>query len=124
MHYFSLNYEIMNKMICYLTLLLPRLYGWSIIKAEQKEKKEYLTTHLELPTWLSGKEPACQCRRCKRPCSSPGLGRSPGGGNGNPLQYSCLKNSMDRGVWRATVHRVAKSQTHLSTHTCNIPLAI
>ena len=40
-----------------------------------------------------------------------GLGRSPGGGNGNPLQYSCLENSMDRGAWWATVHGVAKSQT-------------
>ena len=38
-----------------------------------------------------------------------GLGRSPGGGHGNPLQYSCLENPMDRGAWRATVHRVAKS---------------
>ena len=40
----------------------------------------------------------------------PGLGRSPGGGHGNPLQYSCLENPMDRGAWRATVHRVAKSR--------------
>ena len=39
-----------------------------------------------------------------------GLGRFPGGGNGNPLQYSCLKNLMDRRVWQTTVHRVAKSQ--------------
>ena len=39
----------------------------------------------------------------------PGLGISPGGGNGNPLQYSCLENSMDRGAWRATVHGVTKS---------------
>ena len=38
----------------------------------------------------------------------PGLGRSPGEGNDNPLQYSCLENPMDRGAWRATVHRVAK----------------
>ena len=44
----------------------------------------------------------------------PGLGRSPGEGNGNPLQYSCLEKSMDRGAWRATVHRVAKSRTQLS----------
>ena len=43
--------------------------------------------------------------------SIPGLARSPGGGNGNPLQYSCLENPMDRGAWRATVHRVAKSRT-------------
>ena len=41
----------------------------------------------------------------------PGLGRSPGEGNGNPLQYSCLENPTDRGAWQATVHRVAKSQT-------------
>ena len=47
--------------------------------------------------------------------SIPGLGRSPRGGNGNPLQYSCLGNSMDRGTWWATVHGDAKSQT-LNTH--------
>ena len=43
----------------------------------------------------------------------PGLGRSPGVGNGNPLQYSCLENSVDRGAWRATVHEVEKSPTRL-----------
>ena len=43
--------------------------------------------------------------------STPGLGRSLGEGHGNPLQYSCLENPMDRGAWRATVHGVAKSQT-------------
>ena len=46
--------------------------------------------------------------------SIPGLGRSPGEGNGNSLQYSCLENPTDRGAWRATVHRVTKSQTRLS----------
>ena len=45
--------------------------------------------------------------------SIPGLGRSHGGGHGNPLQYSCLDNPMDRGAWWATVHRVAKSRTRL-----------
>ena len=45
--------------------------------------------------------------------STPGLGRSLGGGHGNSLQYSCLENPMDRGTWWATVHRVAKSQTWL-----------
>ena len=44
----------------------------------------------------------------------PGLGRSPGGRNGNPPQYSCLKNPMDRGAWGVTVYRFAKSQTQLS----------
>ena len=46
--------------------------------------------------------------------STPGSGRSPGEGNGNPLQYSCLENPMDREAWRATVYEVAKSQTRLS----------
>ena len=46
--------------------------------------------------------------------SIPGLGRSPGEGNGNPFLYSCLENPMDRGAWRARVHGVAKSQTRLS----------
>jgi len=44
-----------------------------------------------------------------------GLGRSPGGGNGHPLQSSCLGNPMDRGAWQATVHGVSKSQTQLGT---------
>ena len=47
----------------------------------------------------------------------PGLGRHPGGGNGSPLQYSCLKNPIDRGAWQATVHGVAKSRTRASIHT-------
>ena len=45
-----------------------------------------------------------------------GLGRSLGGGNGNPLQYFCLGNPMDRGAWKATVHKAAKSQARLNTH--------
>ena len=49
--------------------------------------------------------------------SIPGLGRSPGAGNGNPLQYSCLENPMGRGAWPATVHEVAKSWTRLSKFT-------
>ena len=63
-----------------------------------------------LPCWLSGKESAYNVGD---PGSIPGLGRSPGGGNGNPLQYSCLENPMDRAVWRATVLKI-KSQTLLS----------
>ena len=49
--------------------------------------------------------------------SIPGLGRSPGEGNGNPLKYSCLENPMDRGAWQATAHGVAKSQTGLRKFT-------
>ena len=49
--------------------------------------------------------------------SVPGSGKSPGEGNGNPFQYSCLKNPMDGGAWWATVHGIKKSQTRLSTFT-------
>ena len=52
--------------------------------------------------------------------SVPGSGRSPGGGHGNPLQYSCLENLMDKGAWRTTVHGVAKSRIllkRLNVHT-------
>ena len=60
--------------------------------------------------WLSGKESTCQAGDMGL---IPGLGRSPGEGNGNPLEYSCLGNSMDRGAWRATVHVAAESWTQL-----------
>ena len=63
------------------------------------------------------KESACRCRRHRDTGSIPGSGRSPGGGNGNPVQYSCLGNPMDRGAWRAIVHGVPKSWTRLSTYT-------
>ena len=54
--------------------------------------------------------------------SIPRSGRSPGEGNGNPLQYSCLENPMDRGAWWATVHSVAKSRTQLSDFTFTLCL--
>ena len=56
--------------------------------------------------------------------SIPGLGRSPGEGKGNPLQYSCLENPMDRGAWWATVHGVAKSRTRLSDFTSTFTLGL
>ena len=63
-------------------------------------------------TWGSDGE---ECARSAGDLGSiPGLGRSPGGGHGNPLQYSCLENPVDRGAWRATVHGIAKSWTRLS----------
>ena len=61
--------------------------------------------------------PVCQCRRHR---FNPWVGKITGVGNGNPLQYSCLENSVDRGAWWATVHRITKSQTWLkwlSTHS-------
>ena len=64
-----------------------------------------------LPWQLSGKESACNAGDTG---SIPGSGRSPGKGNGNPLQYSCLENPTDRGAWCTIVHGVTKSQTRLS----------
>ena len=61
-----------------------------------------------------GKESACNAGDLG---SIPGSGRSPGEGNGNPLQYSCLENPMDREAWWVIVHGVAKSQTRLSDET-------
>ena len=66
---------------------------------------------LFIPGGSDGKMSACSAGE---PGSIPGLGRSPGGRNDNPLQYSCLENPMDRGAWWAKVHGVAKSRTRLS----------
>ena len=86
--------------------------------------KYLLRTHYVwsgLPRWLTGKESAWRCKRHRFNLS--GQEESPGGGNDNPLQDSCVQNSMDRGAWWATAHRITKSQIWLSnwlhahTHT-------
>ena len=66
------------------------------------------------PCSSGGKESACNAGDLG---SIPGSGRSPGGGNGNPLQYSCLENPMDRGTWQTVIHGVTKSWTRLSDYT-------
>ena len=68
------------------------------------------------PGGSNGKESACNAGDLGL---IPGLGRSPGRGHGNSLQYSSLENFMDRGAWQATVHEVAKSRTRLSTAQTN-----
>ena len=66
------------------------------------------------PGGSDGKEPTC---RVGDPGSIPALGRSPGEGNGNPLQYSCLEIPMDGGAWQAIIHGVAKNWTRPSDFT-------
>ena len=74
---------------------------------------------LGFPGGSEGKASACNAGDLG---SIPGLGRSPREENGNPLQYSCLENPMDRGAWWASVHGVAKSQTRLSDFTSQVML--
>ena len=74
----------------------------------------YFCDHLGFLGGSDGQESACSSGD---PSSIPGLGRSPGEGNGYPLQYFCLENSMDGGAWWATVHGVVNSQTWLSDGT-------
>ena len=77
-----------------------------------------------LPRWLGSKEYTCNGEDTGDVGLIPASGRSPGGRHGNPLQFSCLENPMDRGAWRASVHRVAEletkegaERTHTHTHT-------
>ena len=83
-------------------------------------QKKVLTEEQSFKIVMRRKGILCSLVRTESACSEgdpgaiPGPGRSPGIGNSNPLQYSCLENPMDGGAWRATVHGVAKSQTWLS----------
>ena len=86
----------------------------------RKLRKELYSAHSHPSEFWAGyrgfpgdSDVKASARNAGDPGSIPGLGRSPGGGNGNPLRYSCLGNSMDRGAWWATIHGVAKSQTQL-----------
>ena len=88
----------------------PPVRLWESKKAARLDLWEHLWPVEEkraLPRWLS-----------KRQGLTPGSRRSPGGGNGNPLQYSCLENPMDRGAWGATVHGVIKCQTQPRNWEC------
>ena len=70
--------------------------------------KRTLSSVLGLTRWLSDKESACQAGDIRDMGSIPQSGRSPGGGNGNLLQYPCLENPMDRGAWQATVYGITQ----------------
>ena len=88
MHIFSLPYDFLNILFSLACIIVGIQYI------------------IGFPGGSNGKEPVCNAGD---PCLIPGLGRSPGEGNGNPLQYSCVEHSMDRGA-----HWVAKSRTQLS----------
>ena len=92
------------------------------IRPSEKERLRYSLS--PLPWWLSGKESAGNAGDTGDMGSIPGLGSSPGRGHGNPLQYSCLRNPMDRGARQAMVHGIAEldSTTNLAhTQEAKIP---
>ena len=74
-----------------------------------------------LPRWLSGKESACNAGDAGDAVLIPGLGRSPRGGHGNPLQCFCLVNPMDRGAWQAVIYTVARSHTRPKLLSMHVP---
>ena len=90
----------------------------SSILAEKSHGQRNLGGFMGFPGGSDSKESTCNAQQSS---SIPGSGRSPGGGHGNPLQYSCLENPMDRGAWWATVHEVARSQTRLSNGHFDFP---
>ena len=92
------------------------MFKLDLEKAEEPEIKncQHPLHHWGFLGGSDGKASACSTGDLD---SIPGLGRSPGEGNGNPLLYSCLEYSMDGGAWWAIVYGVAKSRTQLNTHT-------
>ena len=95
-------------------LRIEEVYENQECSTQHKSKLNQLTTYSSILVFLvgsGGKEYACNAGDLH---AIPGLGRSPGEGNGYPLQYSCPGNPLDREAWLATVHEVAKSQTSLS----------
>ena len=88
-------------------LFVQNLFSFlSLYFSSSPEATSTMDLAMGFPGGSDGKETACNAGDSG---SIPGLGRSPGEGNGNPLQYSCLGNPMDRRAWRATVHGVTKS---------------
>ena len=83
----------------------------------QNPESVRLIQFMKTPDFSGGLDGKASAYSAGEPVSILGSGRSPGEGNGDPLQYSCLENPMDGGAWYATVHGVTKSQTRLSNFT-------
>ena len=83
-------------------------YRWLYLFSESAETNNDKVSSLGLPCRLSGKESACKAAAAGDAGLIPASGRFPVGGYGNPLQYSCLENSMNRGAWQATVYRLSE----------------
>ena len=123
--FFQLGTQLSQNQLRSLSLMLCHLYhdavvsGLSMLFHLSVFLHYYLTVIItialcKVPCSSAGKESACNAEDLG---VIPGLGRSPGEGNGNPVQYSCLENSMDRGAWRASICVVTKRWTQLVTNT-------
>ena len=111
--------KVMGFVHSNLTLLIHIVHCTKRSKQNRVQHWAHLGLFRGLPRWLSSKESACQCRNHKRRGFDPCVGRSPEGGHGNPFQYSCLENLMDRRAWPATVHRDDKeSDMTEHAHMC------
>ena len=109
---YPLQYSLAS-LVAQMVRNLPSMQDiWVQFLGSEDPLEEGIATHssiLGLPGSASGKEPTCNAGDVRDAGSLPGSGRSSGGGHGNPLKYSWLENSMDRGTWQSIVHRVAKS---------------
>ena len=104
-----MEYYSAMKRNAFESVLMRRMNLEPIILSEVSQKKEH--------NYCIGSEGKASACNMGDPDSIPGLGRCPGEGNGNPLQYSCLENPMDRGAWWATIYGVTKSRTRLNDFT-------
>ena len=118
---FTMSFSVINNLSMqqqHSSYTIPSYWKLRNFKRRGKSSETNICQQLQhagrLPWWLSGKE---STRNARDMGLIPGWGRSPGGGNGNPLQYPCLENSTDRGAWWATIPGVAKNHTPLRDWT-------
>ena len=104
----STFFELCHKLNCVPTTFIYLSANPNVTAFRNRAFKEIINVKWGFAGGSGGKESACNAGD---PGSNPGSGRSPGEGNGNPLQYSCSENPMVKGVWWAPVHEVTKSQT-------------
>ena len=116
---FACNTLLQGQVLLFTSLEIIFFIFFSVLYLSTSSLTHMMLYHLGFPGGTEVKVSACNAGDLG---SIPGSESSPGEGNGNPLQYSCLENPMDGGAWWVTVHRVAKSQTRLSGFTSLTPI--
>ena len=122
---YSIAFENLTSPKCFIPFFSPNkrfLLHSGLVRLGLPVLYVYIV-YVGLSRWHSDKEATSQCRRCKTHSFSPWIGQIPW--RRNPLQYSCLENSMDRGAWQATVHGATKSQTcYIYISLCSVSLSV